>query len=298
MSSLVLGTSGLGSGDRDAAIETATALLRSGLLIDTSNSYAGGASERVLGLALSALPPAERADAAARLITKVDADPASGAFDADRVRRSAEESLIRLGVDRFPLLHLHDPYSVTIDEALAPGGAVEGLLRLRDDGVAGAIGIAAGPIPLMRRYVAGGAFDAVLSHNRFTLVDRSATALFEDARRRGMTVFNAAPFGGDLLARGPRPGATYGYRPIDEALASWTTALFDLCTRHGVAPASVALRFSTGSSLVDHTVVGISSQARLAQLRDLDETRIPAELWAAVDALGPAPAPVEDGARA
>ena len=33
-------------------------------------------------------------------------------FDADRARRSLEESLTRLGVDKVGVLHLHDPEHV------------------------------------------------------------------------------------------------------------------------------------------------------------------------------------------
>ncbi len=297
MHPLVLGTSGLGAGTHDgndASLETAAALLRSGHLVDTANAYAGGASERTIGRALAVLPTAERAAAAERIVTKVDADPVTHVFDGDRVRRSIEESLERLGIDHVRLLHLHDPYSVTVEEAFAPGGAVEALVRLRDEGVAGSIGIAAGPVPLVRRYVDSGLFDAVLCHNRWTLVDQSARGIFQVAHERGMTVFNAAPFGGDLLVRGPRDGARYAYRPIDAALSEWTARLFAVCAEHGVPPASVVLAFSTRAPFIDHTVVGVSSPDRLDDLRTLAEEPIPDDLWAAIDALGAAPSPIDD----
>ena len=296
MHSLVLGTSRLGADDPDDAVTTATALLRSGHLIDTSNAYAGGESERALGRTLAGLPADERTAAAGRILTKVDADPRTGVFDADRVRRSLDESLTRLGVDFVPLLHLHDPYGVTVAAATGAGGAVPALVELRDEGVVGAIGVAAGPVPLLRRYVDTGAFDAVLCHNRWTLVDRSAEPLFAAARSRGMTVYNAAPFGGDLLVRGPRDGARYAYRPVDRALAEWTARLIAVCEAHHVSPASVALAFSTRSDLVDHTVVGISSAARLAQLHALAAEPVPDGIWRDIDDLGPAPTPIDDPA--
>lgn len=79
---------------------------------------------------------------------------------------------------------------------MGPGGAVPALIELRDQGVIGAIGIASGTLSQVREYVDTGAFDVVLSHNRYTLVTRTAEPLFEAARAHGMTVFNAAPFGG------------------------------------------------------------------------------------------------------
>ncbi|WP_243231732.1 aldo/keto reductase [Microbacterium sp. CIAB417] len=290
---LILGASSLGA-DPDTAEAAALAMLRSGLLVDTSNGYAGGRSERALGTALATMEAAERDAAASRILTKVDRDPETGVFDGDRVRRSFEESLERLGVDRLPLLHLHDPYTITVEEALAPGGAVEALVELKQDGLVDAIGIAAGPVPLLQRYVDSGLFDAVLCHNRFTLVDDSARSLYEAAHDRGMTVFNAAPFGGDLLVKGARADARYEYRPIGDDLAAWTAELFRVCADHGVPPAAVALRFSTRSPLVDHTVVGVSSPARIEQLRALDAAAIPEGVWADLAALGPAPSPVDD----
>lgn len=300
---LALGTSPLGVGteagtpEGDAAVTTALALLREpAALIDTSNNYAGTRSEAVLGEALAALTAEEHRSAAARLITKVDEDPDTGRFDGDRVRRSLEESLTRLGLDTVPLLHLHDPYGITVAEAMAPGGAGHALVQLREEGLVARIGIAAGPVPLLARYVETGAFDAVLCHNRMTLVDDSALPLYADARARGMITFNAAPYGAGLLVRGAVPGVGYGYQPASAELLDWTRAVEKLCAAHGVPLAALALQFSLRSPLIDCTVVGVSSPERLRTLHSLRDHDIPAELWDAVAALPPAPTPVDDRA--
>lgn len=301
VSPLTLGTSGLGRGsepgspEEAAAVEVAIDLLRSShAFVDTSNNYAGGRSEAVLGLAIAAVGP----DAATRVISKVDPDPGTGAFDRDRVLRSFDETTARLGVDRLPLLHLHDPYGVTFDESMGAGGAVEGLIELRESGRVDGIGVAAGPAPLMARYVATGVFDAVLVHNRFTAVDQSAAPVFADARERGMTVFNAAPFGAGILATGPREGAMYAYRPATGELQEWVGRLERVCVAHGVSLPAVALHFSLRSPLVDTTVVGVASPGRRAQLDQLAATPVPDEVWAELEALGPAPTTVDDTAFA
>ncbi|WP_109211983.1 MULTISPECIES: aldo/keto reductase [Microbacterium] len=297
VSPLTLGTSGLGrdtipgSPEEDAAVAFAQQLFASThAFVDTSNNYSAGRSEAVLGLAIARAGE----DAATRVISKVDCDPETGAFDRDRVLRSFEETTARLGVDRLPLLHLHDPYTVTFDEAMAAGGAVEGLIELRESGRVDAIGVAAGPAPMMSRYVGTGVFDAVLVHNRFTVVDSSAAPVFEAARERGMTVFNAAPFGAGILATGTREGAMYGYRPATPELQEWVSRLERVCASFGVALPAVALHYSLRSPLVDSTIVGISSAKRLAQLDELAATPIPDDLWAELDGLGPAPSPVDD----
>ena len=296
-SSITLGTSGLGRGTSpgDAleaeAIDLASAMLHGPYaLVDTSNEYAEGRSEAVLGAALArdGIAPARA------IVTKVDRDLESGVFDRDRVRRSFDESCERLGVDRLDLLHLHDPYTVSFEDAMGPGGAVEGLLQLRDEGLVDAIGVAAGKMGLMRRYVGTGVFDVVLSHNRFTLVDRSATPLFEEAADRGMGVFNAAPFGGGLLARGSASGASYAYTVTTPELRAWVERAEEVCARHGVDLPTAALRFSLRSPLVHSTVVGVSSTARMAELERARTAEVPDELWDDLDRLGPAPTTIRD----
>lgn len=301
VSPLTLGTSGLGrdttpgSAEEEAAVAVALDLLASShAFLDTSNNYAAGRSEAVIGLALARFGE----DAAMRVISKVDPEPSTGVFDRERVLRSFDETTARLGVERLPLLHLHDPYTVTFDEAMAPGGAVEGLIELRESGRVDAIGVAAAPVPLVARYVEAGVFDAVLIHNRFTIVDQSAAPVFAAAHERGMTVFNAAPFGSGILATGARDGAIYDYRPATPELRGWVERVERVCAAHGVSLPAVALHFSLRSELVDSTIVGVVSPGRRAQLDELAATPVPDDLWSELDALGPAPSPVDDSAHA
>lgn len=293
MEHLVWGTSGLGRGTRpgsreaDDAVELATEMIGSGLPIDTSHNYADGRSEEVLGTARKASP-----EPPGTIFTKVDAQP-DGRFDREVVLRCVATSLERLGADHLPIVHLHDPYSITIDEALAPRGAVAGLTELRDQGVIGSIGIAAGPLALTTEYVMTGAFDAVLNHNRYTLVHRGASDLWQQAKERGMRTFNAAPFGGSLLVKGPLPAAKYAYRPAPEPLRRWVEQVAGICVEYGVELPVAALRFSLDSPLVDSTIVGVSSIRQLRGIRRWSAVKVPADLWPAIESIGPAPIPKE-----
>jgi D-threo-aldose 1-dehydrogenase len=250
-------------------------MVRSGFpAIDTANGYASGRSEACLGTAIGRVGLA----GGTAVVTKVDADPVTGVFDGDRVRRSFAESLERLGLDRVPLLHLHDPYTLTLAEAMEPGGAVPALVRLRDEGAVDAIGIAAGPVRLLLEYVGTGVFDAVLTHNRFTLVDRSGEPVLRAAKERGMLAVNAAPFGGGILAGSARHRDRYAYRPATDETLRRVAAARLACSRHDVPMDAAALAFSTRSPLVDATVVGVSSVMRLRRLHELVATHVPDEL--------------------
>ena len=69
------------------------------------------------------------------LATKVDPLPGSRDFSGSRVRASVSESLQRLGLDHLQVVYLHDPEKITFTEATAPGGAVDALIQLREEGV-------------------------------------------------------------------------------------------------------------------------------------------------------------------
>ncbi|WP_306293888.1 aldo/keto reductase [Leifsonia sp. NCR5] len=272
----------------ERAVATIDAVLDSDIrFIDTSNGYGEhGEAEKRIGLALAAhvgLP----GDFV--LATKVDPDPVTGDFSGDRVLASYEESLQRLGLDRVPLLYLHDPERIPFEDGVAPGGPVEALVRLREEGRVDHIGVAGGPVGLLERYLATGAFEVVLSHNRYTLLDRSAEAMFVAARERGIGVVNAAPYGGGMLAKGPDVQAKYGYGERDDHVAEAARAMADVCASHGVPLAAAALQFSLRASFVDATVVGVSSPERVAQTIEYAGLPIPDALWAELDALVPSP---------
>lgn len=279
---VTLGASSLGT--RPGASELADALLASPVgNVDTSNNYAGGRSEAALG---EAIRRAGGLPAGKLVYSKADSDGDTGIFDGDRVRRSLEESLTRLGLESLPLYQLHDPYTIGFAAAMAPGGAVPALLALRDEGVIGAIGIASGTMAQVHEYVETGAFDVVLSHNRFTLVDRSAEPTFTRARELGMTVFNAAPFGGGTLANG---SGSYGYHEMPADFAAHIARVRRLAEEWSVDLAAAALQFSLRHPIVDTTVVGITSLERLAALPDLIDAEVPDGFFAALEKLGAPP---------
>jgi D-threo-aldose 1-dehydrogenase len=138
-------------------------------------------------------------------------------------------------------------------------------------------------VPLLQQYLDTDAFDVVLSHNRYTLLDRSAEAMFRAAGERGLGVINAAPYGGGMLSKGPDVQTKYAYGSRDERIPAAARAMAEACARHGVPLAAAALQFSMRAPFVDSTVVGVSSPERIAQTVELATTAIPDELWAELE---------------
>lgn len=267
----------------ERAIETVRHVLTSPVnFLDTSNDYGAGRSEERIGRALAlagGLPPGFV------LATKIDPDPATGRFDAARARESARESLERLGLERFQLLYLHDPEVISYDEAMGPGGVVEGLVALRDEGIAQHIGVAGGPVDLLRRFIRTGLFEVLITHNRFTLVDRSAADLIDEAAAAGIGVVNGAPYGGGILARGTSHTGHYGYRRASDEALRRIARMEELCARYGIPLRAAALHASLRNPGIASTIVGTATIPHVEELVGLVRTEIPGELWPQLDEL-------------
>jgi D-threo-aldose 1-dehydrogenase len=261
----------------DRALETLRAAFSSPInFLDTAASYGNGESERRIGLVLremGGLPPG------CVLSTKADRDLTSGDFSGAQIQRSVERSLRLLGLDRLQLVLLHDPEHSTFEAAMASGGPVDVLTRFKEQGVIEHVGVAGGPIDLMMRFVETGRFEVMITHNRFTLLNRSAEPLLEFAAERGVAVLNAAPYGSGMLAKGPQAYPRYAYLPAADDMVHTAQAMADLCQEYGVPLAAAALQFSLRQELIVSTIVGMSRPERVAQTMALAAQPIPDELW-------------------
>jgi D-threo-aldose 1-dehydrogenase len=265
------------------AVATISAALDSPIpYIDTAALYGDGESERRVGLALrerSGLP------ANAFLQTKQGRDPRTNDYSGETVKRRMERSLELLGVDRIEVVYLHDQEWTTVADAFAPGGPVEVLQTFRDEGVIGHLGVAGGPIPLQIEYIETGVFDAVIHHNRYTLLNRSAEPLIAAAAARGMAVLNAAPYGSGMLVKGPDAYPRYAYQQASPEMIGRVRQFAAIAERHGVPLAAVALQFSTRDPRQTATIVGMSKPERIADTIRYLTTPIPDALWEEIAAI-------------
>ncbi len=276
----------------DRALETVRAALAGPItFLDTAASYGDGESERRIGLVLreqDGLPPNYV------LSTKADRDLRTGDFSGEQFKRSVERSLKLLGLDRLQMVFVHDPEHTTFEAAMAPGGPVEVLQRFKADGVIEHIGVAGGPIDMLIRYVETGAFEAVITHNRYTLLNQSAEPLIELAYQRGLGVLNAAPYGSGLLAKGPAAYPRYAYTAAPEDLLNRAGAMERICADYNIPLAAPALQFSLRDQRIDSTIVGMSRPERLQQTLDMAAIAIPDEMWARLDEFVGPPADPEE----
>jgi D-threo-aldose 1-dehydrogenase len=197
----------------EAAAGTLAAAWDAGIrAFDTAPHYGAGLSERRIGEFLAGRPREEFT-----VCTKVgrrlvhangDVQGAEGFYGTpsltrvrdysrDGVRRSLEESLGRLGLDRVDIALIHDP-----DDSMgqAADEAYPALAELRAQGVVRAIGAGMNAAAPLAWLIERCDLDCVLVAGRYTLLDQSAVdALFPLCLRRGVAVLAGGVFNSGVL---------------------------------------------------------------------------------------------------
>jgi D-threo-aldose 1-dehydrogenase len=320
VSALGLGTAPLGGLFSHVEDDTATAVIRAALdagltYVDTAPLYGHGVAERRVGAALadgaasaSGLADSGQADSGQAgggrrfvLSTKVgrlivddpdgesddyaDAPPSEAIFDysKDGIRRSLDESLRRLGLDRVEIVYIHDPDDHE-DEAINVAYPV--LHDLREQGVVEAIGVGMNQSRIPTRFVRETEIDAVLLAGRYTLLDQSgAVDVLPACLERGVSIVIGGVYNSGLLAD-PRPGSTFNYVEAPPDLVARAQELGAVCARHGVPLKAAAIQYPLAHPAVASILTGSRSLAELDENLAMIEYDIPDALWDDLAAVG------------
>jgi D-threo-aldose 1-dehydrogenase len=306
LSELSLGCSQLGNmyrevSDADARSTVDTAWELGLRYFDTAPHYGLGLSERRLGGAL-ALRPRETyvvSSKVGRMLEAVDivdglddqgfVVPATHRrrwdFSREGIRRSLEESLERLGLDRLDIAYLHDPDEHWTD-VLATGYAA--LEELRTDGIVGAIGAGMNQSAMLADLVRETDLDVVMLAGRYTLLEQDALDdLLPLCCERRVAVVSAGVFNSGLLAREcPRDDAKYDYGEAPRRLVERAQAIARICGQHGTTLPAAALAFPLGHQAVASVCVGARSAAQMARNEALYCEPIASDLWSELKAEG------------
>ena len=264
---------------------------------DTAPLYGSGVSETRLGAVLSARV---RGDGNGRdafvLATKMgrllvpdpardqdvwsdDLPPVGPVFDYsyDGTLRSLEESLVRLGLDRVDILHIHDPDN-HYDEAMK--GSYRALVRMRDEGVIRAVGAGMNQAKMLARFAVEGDFDCFLCAGRYTLVDHTALKrLLPLCEERNISMILGGPYNSGILAQGAVDGAKFDYRKAPSRIMDRVRRIEEICGRHGTPLKAAALQFPLAHPAVAAVIPGARSPAEVDENVKMFEFEIPADFW-------------------
>jgi L-galactose dehydrogenase len=244
--------------DREACAVLAAAVEVGVNLVDVAPLYGDGLAERRLGAALA------RVDRDALIVATKVGRYGPRAADCDyrpeRVRRSVEESLVRLRLDHLDLVQVHDVEFGDlrrIGEETLPAFA-----DLRAAGTVRWIGVTGLSLRALELLAGAPQVDTVLSYCRLTLNDQALEERLPAFARRGVGVLNAAPLGMGLLSARAVPA----WHPAPAEVKRCCRLAVEHCARRGSAIERLAVQFACSRPGVATTVVGTASAEHLRDL--------------------------------
>jgi uncharacterized protein len=168
-----------------AAIDVVRTVVETGVdLLDASRGYT--TSEHRIGLAL------KQVHRKVVLSTK-------SFVRTEKIYDDVLESLKQLDVGKIDIYNCHDVSSMDdYEKVCAPGGARDGLLRARKEGLIDYIGISSHSLDVLERVLAEGLFDTIMTCYSF-LEPEAATRIFPLARSRDVGVMAMKPFSGGVI---------------------------------------------------------------------------------------------------
>ena len=246
-------------------------------MLDTSRNYAMGESEKRIGKAIKENGGWPNGFL---LSTKLDRNMDTLVLDKNRVRESLEESLKTLNVDSVDILFLHDPeYAKDITDITKKDGAMDELFKIKNEGLAKAAGVAMGKVDIMFPLLKDWDFDVIINHNRYTLLNREANEMYDYASSKNIAIFNAAPYAGGVLAKGPDNFKKITYQDATEEKLAPAREFEKVCKKHNVELGAAALQFSLRDNRITSTICGVTSVESIEKNLAWANTNIPEEFW-------------------
>jgi D-threo-aldose 1-dehydrogenase len=246
-------------------------------MLDTSRNYAMGESEKRIGKAIKENGGWPNGFL---LSTKLDRNMDTLVLDKNRVRESLEESLKTLNVDSVDILFLHDPeYAKDITDITKKDGAMDELFKIKNEGLAKAAGVAMGKVDIMFPLLKDWDFDVIINHNRYTLINREANEMYDYASSKNIAIFNAAPYAGGVLAKGPDNFKKVTYQDATEEKLAPARAFEKVCKKHNVELGAAALQFSLRDNRITSTICGVTSVESIEKNLAWANAEISGEFW-------------------
>ena len=260
-----LGCARLGMADRtdENAIKSIRCALDYGInYLDSSTGY--GESERRIGLALQGGLRDK-----VYLQTKMGTNPQRPQdYTAAGTRWSVENSVRLMKTEYLDAVLIHDPSDIAVP--LAPGNALDELLKMKQEGLVRHVGLGCRSHAFHKRAIETGKLDIVLTYLDYTLLDQSAgKTTLPLAKRHDVGIVLASVLG-------CWSGTLAGGEPKDSPRAH---AMWVWCRQRGVNLRHLALQFALAAPIDGIVLVGPGTPAHVDEVCRETLTPVPPEVW-------------------
>jgi L-galactose dehydrogenase len=263
VSVLSLGGSALGEDESNQleCNETVEYAVKNGInYIDVAPWYGHGKAENVLGKALQKIPRS-----AYYISTKcVRYNPGQLVmfdFSKERVLRSVDESLARLGLQYIDIMKIHDPeFCPSIEIILKE--TLPALKEAKKQGKIKFIGMTGYPLEFVKEVILRSEvkIDTCLTYCHFSLNDTTLLDFIPFFKEHGIGLMNAAPLSMGLLTpRGPPI-----WHPAHNHIKQAAAAAVKYCEKKSVDIAKLAIVFSLSHPDIPTTLVGTAKKNEIA----------------------------------
>jgi len=302
VSSLVLGTDNLANPTPESeSLAILDAAVEGGInLIDTSNSYAGGEAERLIGKWLKQCARRDDVLIATKVFYPVGPGVNDRGLSRNHILRACEDSLRRLGTDHIDLYQTHRPDPDTpIEETLS---ALDLLVRQGKVRYIGSSTTPAWQLAQAQHVSAERGLVAFVSEQSpYNLLERRIeNELIPACQRYGQALFTWSPMAMGMLAgrypvgsapaldsRAALRGGIYAERVSERGIAVGNR-FAELARAHGHDPAQAAYLWAKDQPGVTAPIIGPRTMAQLQHALPVAGMVLSHELCAACDALVPA----------
>ena len=208
-------------------------------------------------------------------------------YTGTAILKSYEMSLARLGLNRVEALLIHDldPGHQKDQIGVANGfrqlddSGLDTLIELKKSGEIAAIGAGINVVGMIPQFLKHCEVDFFLVAMPYTLMDQSALAELDACAERGISVVIGAPFASGILARGPSPNASYGYRRATPEVLAKANKLNSIAKSFRTEVGAMALQFPLAHPAVTCVIPGPVTEEEVKNNLRWGEMNIPTEVW-------------------
>ena len=217
-------------------------------------------------------------------------------YSGSGIRRSYEDSLQRLGLNRADFLVIHDldprhqrgaaGVSRALEQLSHHGGFKE-LASMRQRGEISAIGVGINHVGMIPTFVERFDVDYFLIAMPYTLLCQAALeGELQLCEQRDIKVIVGSVFASGILATTAEPDAHYGYQPASPEIVDKVAQLRVLCGKHGVTLGAAAIQFVLAHPKVVAAIPGAEEAAQVRQNIADYQASIPSQFWNDLSASG------------
>jgi D-threo-aldose 1-dehydrogenase len=204
-----------------------------------------------------------------------------------QTRRSVEASLKLLRTDYLDsvLIHGYDELSdvQTLDDfkdPLAPGNALDELLKMKEAGLIRHIGIGARSAAVQRRAIETGQIEILLTYLDYGLLSQSVgTTTFALAQEYGVGLILASPLAMGLLTGVPEAFERAASYSDNETTAALARSMWDWCLERDLNIRHLAIQFCLGAPIDGIVMPGPCTLQQVEEAYEAATADIPDQVW-------------------